>query len=54
MQQINTEEDLIPLVVIPIDLNQGTGVHALWTFQGMISSQTVLTTAPYKQDQITR
>ena len=41
-----------PLVVGVIDLKQGTRVHALWTFQGMISSQTVLTTTPQKQDQI--
>ena len=27
--QLNTEADLTPLFVIPIELNQGTDVHAL-------------------------
>jgi hypothetical protein len=52
MLNINTEEDLTPLFAIPIDLNQRTDVHALWTCQRMISSQTMLTTTPQKQDQI--
>ena len=52
MLTINTEEDLTPLSALQIDLNQRTDVHALWTHKGLISSQTVLTTTPQKQDQI--
>ncbi|QNJ11983.1 hypothetical protein SynM161_01867 [Synechococcus sp. M16.1] len=52
MLTINTEEDLTPLFALKIDLNQRTDVHALWTYKELISSQTVLTTTPQKQDQI--
>ena len=52
MLKIDTEEDLTTLFALPIDLNQRTVVHALWTYKELISSQTVLTTTPQKQDQI--